>query len=263
MLSLSTSGRRTAVAGGILIALVSAPLALGFGEGSSIRGGTRNPSTNPSLTYSAQTQIIADNGSWGTRQSNKGTGGAAIYGCRTGSGGAPCLEADNLNAGKAFAFLSSGSTGGSITLSNTSGAPFTTNAKGVATGLNANYLQGHTASDFQLTSQPAANANALGGQAASNYVTTSQVMFADVSAAGALGNTRGATAASLTSATNTYAVTFNTNVSKCSYTASPTGAALSSGQLAVSPNAANVDVVDVAAPAALPSTSGIDLQVIC
>ena len=49
-------------------------------------GGARNPSSNASLAYSRETQIIANNTTYGTRQSNKSTsGGGAIYGCRAGA----------------------------------------------------------------------------------------------------------------------------------------------------------------------------------
>jgi len=138
----------------------------------------------------------------------------------------------------------------------------------VATGFNANYLQGKTASQFLGVSQQAADSAKLGGVAASSYVQTSQLsgyaqgqlLFADVSQAGALGNTRGATAAALAGPMS-YTVTFSSNVSKCSYTASPIGAALSGGSIGVGPDTANGDVVDVNSPSAL--TQGFSLQVIC
>ena len=56
-------------------------------------------------------------------------------------------------------------------------------------------------------------------------------------------------------------MTFTSNVSKCSYTASPTGPALASGSIGVAGDTSNPDIVDVNAPAALPQ--GFHLQVIC
>ncbi|HEY7934069.1 MAG TPA: hypothetical protein VID48_09610, partial [Solirubrobacteraceae bacterium] len=67
--------RRTALLAGVVLACAAAPFALAAGSGNPIRGGARNPSPNPSISYTSETQIIADNSSYGTRQSNKGTGG--------------------------------------------------------------------------------------------------------------------------------------------------------------------------------------------
>jgi hypothetical protein len=236
--------KRTVLLTGIGLAIVAAPIALG----NTLRGGTRNPSENPSISYSSETQIIADNSSYGTRQSNKGTGGGAIYGCRSAAGGPGCIVADNLHTGSAFAFSAAGNVGGTITLKNTNGAPLTTNAKGVATGFNANYLQGKQASEFVQTSQ------------AANYAQTSQLLFAVVDQTGKLGATRGATAAASTGV-KTYTVTFNTNLSKCSVTASPLGAALTTGSLGVAVQSANPAIVEISAPSAL--TQGFNVQVIC
>ena len=143
------------LAGAVLLTLAAAPLALAGEAGSTLRGGARNPTSNPSVSYLGETQIIATNSTYGTRQSNKGTGGGAIYGCRSSATGPGCIAADNLNDGHAFAFSSSGNVGGVITLANKNGAPLTTNANGVATGFNANYLQGKQASEFVQSSQAA------------------------------------------------------------------------------------------------------------
>jgi hypothetical protein len=260
-LPISRDGRRAAVVGGCLLALAATPLAFGFGEGSPVKGGARNPSTNASLSYNAQTEIIANNNSYGTRQSNKGTGGGAIYGCRAPVGGPACLSGVNLNKGLAFSFSSSGNVGGTISLANPNGAPFTTNAKGVATGLNANYLQGYQASAFQLASKPvanattAANATNLGGQPASYYLPANSVLFAYVSPTGALGTNRGAVSAGSAGSPNFF-VTFNSNVSGCSFTASPVGGALTGGQLGVaSAGAANANTVYVYVPTVLNNTA--------
>jgi hypothetical protein len=261
--------RRLAVAAGVITAVVAAPIAVA----STVQGGVRNPVGGSNLAYSQSTQIIAATPGFGTRLSNKGTGGGAIYGCRSTIGGPACVEADNLNNGLAFDFIGKGTVGGTIHMSSDKAAPFTTNATGVATGLNANFLQGKQASAFLGATAQAADSAKLGGVAASGYVQTSQLpsqlstyatqtqlMFAVVTQNGSLGVTRGATASLATSATS-YKVTFGNNVSKCAYTASPTGAALTSGSIGVAPDTGSPTAVDVTAPAALPQ--GFNLQVIC
>src|SRR5919112_2107505 len=73
------------VVAAVLVALLVTPFALAAGENRPVRGGARNPSPNASLSYTRETQIIANNATFGTRQSNKSTrGGGAIYGCRSG-----------------------------------------------------------------------------------------------------------------------------------------------------------------------------------
>jgi hypothetical protein len=240
--------RRLALLAGVLGVLSAAPLALAAGVGGPIRGGARNPSPNPAISYRSETQIIAETSGYGTRQSNKGSGGGAIYGCRSVFGGNGCIAADNLNTGPAFAFVSSGKVGGTIKLQNSDGAPLTTNAKGVATGFNANYLQGKQASEFVLASQ------------AASYAQTSQLLFAVVDQAGKLGATRGATASSQTGE-KSYTVTFNTNLSKCAVNVSPIGQGLSTGSIGVAVSSSNAQLVEVSAPSAL--AKGFNLQVVC
>src|SRR3954449_1582278 len=112
------SKRLWIVASATLLAVCIAPFALAAGEGNPVRGGARNPSNNESQAYTRETQVIANNGTYGTRQSNKSdNGGGAIYGCRSGAGGSskgnePCLRGSNLAAGLAFEFESRGTTGG-------------------------------------------------------------------------------------------------------------------------------------------------------
>src|ERR687893_86830 len=96
------------------LVLLCAPLALGAGEGGPLDGGARNPSANAAVEYNRETEIIADNATYGTRQSNKSdNGGGAIYGCRSGAGGSaadnePCIRVVNLNVGYAFEFQTDG-----------------------------------------------------------------------------------------------------------------------------------------------------------
>ena len=122
------------------------PFAVAAGEGKPLKGGARNPSTNASQAYTKETEIIANNSTYGTRQSNKSdNGGGAIYGCRSGAGGSakgnePCIRANNLANGLAFEFERRRRRRAARSPSATAATrtkPFTTNATGVATGLNA------------------------------------------------------------------------------------------------------------------------------
>ena len=135
------------------VALLVTPFAVAAGEGRPLDGGARNPSNNASQSYTRETQIIANTSTYGTRQSNKSTnGGGAIYGCRSAPGGTPannepCVRASNLSNGRAFEFATGGTEVGRIDVDRTRRrAPFTTNATGVATGLNADQVDGQSAS---------------------------------------------------------------------------------------------------------------------
>jgi hypothetical protein len=260
--------RRAAAFSGTALALLAAPVALAsggdkrassaiLGDNTPLKGAIHNPASS---SFFRTTGIFANFSSWTLRVKNAGSGGAGTFGCKASSSGSACLEAENTNGGLAFEFATTGSTGGKIQLPSSSDSPFTTNAHGEASGLNANYLQGKQASEFQLVSKPAANSEALGGVPASEYAKTGQLLFADVSATGTIQNTRGATAASASA--NSFTVTFGTtNVSKCSFTASPQGAALTTGALGVEASTGNTSAVVVNAPAGF--TGGVDLQVLC
>jgi hypothetical protein len=200
------------LASALLVALLVSPFAGAFGEGSSVRGGTRNPSPDARRAYTKETEIIANVNTYGTRQSNKSNnGGGAVYGCRSGAGGTakgnePCLRASNLAAGRAFEFnTNTGTEVGQIT-GPANAAPFTTTAKGVATGLNADQVDGQNASDIVASVQAAHK-------------------FAQVSAGGTLSaNNRGAKTVAHTANSGVYTVTLDADVSKCARTATITGA---------------------------------------
>ena len=201
------SGRtlRYILVGALALAIGIPSVAVGFGEGRALLLGKRNPSPSGTRTLSTETQIVASNGSYGTRQSNKrnGDGGGAIYGCRSDPGREPCVRANNLKGGRAFEFETRGKEGGRIEVGDVSGAPFTTNATGTATGLNADKVDGKDGADL-------ANAG--------------DILTARVAANGALAGGRGATAAVLSSApSERFRVTFNRDVSACTYTVSPEG----------------------------------------
>jgi len=209
MKSFRFSGR-AAVVCSLILAIGIPSVAMGFGEGRSLLLGKRNPGPNNSAALTSETQIIANNGTYGTRQSNKSSkGGGAIYGCRSAQGGSttgnsPCIRSSNLANGRAFEFSANGGTEvGSITSGNVNAAPFTTNAKGVATGLNADQVDGKSAEDITKAAHDDA-------------VTTAQGLtsFAAVAADGTLGGKRGATAAARTAEGN-YTVTFANDISAC------------------------------------------------
>jgi hypothetical protein len=186
-------------------AMIITPFAVAAGEGRPVDGGARNPSSNQSLAYNRETEIIANTATYGTRQSNKSAnGGGAVYGCRSGPGGTPannepCLRGNNLSTGLAFEFAFEGATGGTIDsrVAGDSRRPFTTNATGVATGLNADRVDSKSASE--ITTDAAAAAN----------------RFAVVNAAGTLGANRGATSAANPAGAGTYTVAFSGNISAC------------------------------------------------
>ncbi len=198
------------LASAVIIGLLASSFAVASGEGKNLILGKRNPGPNNSAALTSETQIIANNGTYGTRQSNKSDkGGGAIYGCRSKLGGSPkgnspCVRASNLADGRAFEFSSNGGTEvGAITSGNVNAAPFTTNARGVATGLNADQVDGKSADEITKAAHDDA-------------VTTAQGLtsFAAVAADGTLGGKRGASS-SATTGTGTYAVTFANDISAC------------------------------------------------
>ena len=211
------------LAAAIAAALLVTPFAVAAGEGRPLIGGKRNPGANASAALATETQIIANTSTYGTRQSNKSdTGGGAIYGCRSRAGGSergdePCVRARNLADGRAFEFESSGGPEvGVIRSGNPSAAPFTTNATGVATGLNADRVDGRSADEIVAEARALTKVAAVAGDT------------------GALSSGRGASSSSR-SAVGTYAVTFDADVSGCAYTATVIGGEAQQGFATVEP----------------------------
>ena len=234
------------LASALLVALLVSPFAGAFGEGSAVRGGARNPSSDARRAYTKETQIIANVNSYGTRQSNKSNnGGGVVYGCRSGAGGTakgnePCLRASNLEAGRAFEFnTNSGTEVGQISGPATA-APFTTTAKGVATGLNADQVDGQSASDLQAK-------------------------FATVNGAdGAVGSNRGVAASgSGRASAGVYNVVFDADVSKCSRTATIAGATPGFITTDAGANAQTVAVRTLAVDGTTPADRSFNLTVTC
>jgi hypothetical protein len=242
------SGRtlRYILIGGLVLAIGIPSVAAGYGEGRALILGKRNPSGHRTLTK--ETQIIGNVSTYATRQSNKkiGDGGGAIYGCRSDVGHEPCILTRNLRDGRAFQFETSGKEGGYIKTGDSSGAPFTTNATGVATGLNADRVDGRDGSDI---------------------ASPSDSLFATVNADGTLASGGPEASGSVRSdaAAQTYTITFNRDVSKCSYTANVTGSSadFSLGtQPGPAANQVRVDQRDAAAAGGNPGRA-FNLQVIC
>ena len=235
------------IAAALILAIGVPSAAVGFGEGREAKLGKRNPSSG-SLTR--ETQIIANNGSYGTRQSNKrnGEGGGAIYGCRSDLGKEPCVRANNLKGGRAFEFATVGKEAGFIQVGDTTAPPFSTNATGKVTNLDADKVDGKSAEEF-------ASAGDSG--------------FASVKADGTFAAGRGGTASALANAAgNTYTVTFDKDVSKCSFTANALGASSANG-FGVEPVAGTVTQVrvdqqdDDAGPPVVDRGRDFHLQVLC
>jgi hypothetical protein len=245
---------RAAIVCSLILAIGVPSVAMGFGEGRSLLLGKRNPSSNPNLALNTETEIIADTATYGTRQSNKkdGDGGGAIYGCRSNPGNEPCIRANNLKGGRAFEFVTVGKEAGRIEVGGDhTGAPFTTNATGVATGLNADQVDGKSATDF---------------------AAATQLSFAIVSDAGgsATPTATGPTAPTVTEATvggdAVYTVDMKRDVSKCSFTASPSGSAAQAPGVAAVAGQVNqiaVNLGNSGGGTPTPTRGSFHLQVIC
>ena len=166
---------RPFVTGALLAAfLVGTPIAVAA-TGSALLEGVRNGTAVKETEIIGSIAATSGKGGYVTRQSNVSTGtragGAAIYGCRTPVGGtavnsAPCLRASNLFNGFAFEFAANSGVAGLISVGNPKlpnpGKPFTTNATGVATGLNADKVDGMDASELMGGSGPTGPTGPLG-----------------------------------------------------------------------------------------------------
>lgn len=161
--------------------LIAAPFATA-GTRDPIREGIRNPASGDA---ERETQIIARTArdTYGTRQSNLGAGGGAIYGCRSvldisspaavgdPKRSTPCLRVNNLRTGKAFDLQSNTGrligviqSGNNIASPRPTVAPFVTNATGVAVGLNADRVDSLSASE--IIQQAVQAARTAGGPSA-------------------------------------------------------------------------------------------------
>jgi hypothetical protein len=241
------------IASAVIIGLLASSFAVASGEGKNLILGKRNPGSNASAALSSETQIIANNGTYGTRQSNKSDkGGGAIYGCRSKLGGSekgnsPCIRSSNLADGRAFEFSANGGTEvGEITSGNVNAAPFITNAHGVATGLNADQVDGKGADDITKDATTAAHTDAV---ATAQGLTS----FAAVGADGTLGAAKRGVTSSATSAAGTYTVVFANDISACAIQATEatvTDAGAAAAQLGDDKKTVTVATKDAAGGAA-------------
>jgi hypothetical protein len=183
---------------------------------------------------SGSTAIVSNTGNYSTRQSNnrENDGGAASYGCRAAAGSESCLYVLNHRGGQVFRFVANGSANlGVIEARAGSGQsledikPFTTNAHGVATGLNADEVDGQSADEIVAASKP---------------------LFAAVNAAGVATGGRGLAQSNAVQKTGegAYTVTFSSNVAACAYSATETTVS-NAGAVAVEPVANNANALNV------------------
>jgi hypothetical protein len=202
--------RSVLLATGVLAVAIS-PFAVAA-TGGALREGVRNPTATQETQFVARIAgTTANTGGYTTRQSNlSATGGGAFYGCRAGAPDAsalaiePCVRANNLSTGLAFEFNSThGVSAGSITVGKGGDTtkPFTTNATGVATNLNADRVDSKSADQIVADAVAAAS------------------RFADVAADGKLNGSRGVTSATAQGTDGTYRIVFTDDVSKCALTA--------------------------------------------
>jgi hypothetical protein len=131
---------RYVLASATVLGLLVSPFAVAS-TGDFLREGKRNPGSGSAHN---ETELISSAKTYGTRQSNvrDGNGGGAIYGCRSKPGREPCIRSNNLSDGRAFEFQTGGSEGGRIEANGANAKPLTTNATGVATGFNADRVDG-------------------------------------------------------------------------------------------------------------------------
>jgi hypothetical protein len=195
-----------------LILACAAVLAIGItsiatgAAGDFVRIGKRNAAPGT-------TAIVGSTTGYATRQSNNvnNDGGAASYGCRADANHEACLFVLNHNGGQVFQFSSNGGTnGGRILVTPPSGktakdvSPFTTNATGVATGLNADQVDGQSASEIIAATKPPLAVVDANGTASTNSRGLAQSNAVQHTGVG------------------TYTVQFATDVSKCAYSATET-----------------------------------------
>ena len=217
--------------------------------GDSLREGRRNGTTvNETEIVSNIKSTTALKGGYSTRQSNlSDSGGGAIYGCRSQAGGSratptpqnPCIRANNLSRGLAFEFNASvGDVVGTITAAGGGDAkkPFTTNATGVATGLNADRVDNLDAAGIVATARvkTGLDADTVDGLDSNDL----RPRFAKIEFDGDVIDSRGliATSPVTDDDAGTYVVRFEGDLTKCAVSATLTGVNL--GEILANPTLA-------------------------
>jgi hypothetical protein len=248
--------RSVLLAAGLLAVGVSSFAVAGTGD--PLREGKRNGTTL------RETEVVSNiasstglKGGYSTRQSNlSASGGGAIYGCRSQAGGSkaapqpqnPCVRANNLSRGLAFEFQG---TLGDVVGTITAGAggdtkkPFTTNATGVATGLNADRVDNLDATQI---------------------VAAAHDPFALISSQGVVTQSRGLIATTPVTYTppGVYKITFTGDLTKCAVSATLTGNTL--GEILADPalvGTNTVVTVNTGTSAGAPSDRRFDLAFNC
>ena len=152
------------------------------------------------------------------------------------------MRANNLSTGRAFEFETGGKEAGEIIVKDTTGVPFTTNATGKVANLNADKLDDKDSADFAADGRPPVRRGCRRRHAGREPRAPPR--------------RRAATATTST-------VTFNRDVSKCSFTATANGTAPDAlaAQVAAATGTAATQVVVTEADGATPTA--FHLQVIC
>ncbi len=241
--------RSVLLATGLLVVAITPFAAAKTGD--ALLQGKRNGTTvreTEIISNVASTKALK--GGYSTRQSNlSASGGGAIYGCRSQAGGSaakptpqnPCLRVNNLSKGLAFEFnAAKGDTAGLITVG-TGGdtkKPFATNATGVATGLNADRVDGLDASEIVAAARTKTglDADTVDGKDSSDLLAR----YAQVTAGGGPSDSRGLIATNPvdhTSPSGIYGVKFTGDLSKCAVSATITGAMF--GEITATPAVSN------------------------
>lgn len=160
-----------------LILAILVPTIAVAANGDPMRAGGRT-------TFTRITRVLGDSNTYATQQSNlrQGDGGAARYGCRSSAGNEFCLLSKNTGGGGSFRFTSANSLlGGIIDVDPPAGKtardakPFTTNATGVATGLNADEVDSMSANDIIKAAQNAPAYARVGADGKTDATRTSGI----------------------------------------------------------------------------------------
>ena len=136
-----TNPGRYVLASAALLVLVVSPFAVGA-TGDVLREGKRNPSSGSSAR---ETEMISQSKTYGTRQSNVAQRQRRRRDLRMPlelRAVSPASGPTTSRTGRAFEFETDGDEAGRIETKSDAGKPFTTNATGVATGLNADRVDG-------------------------------------------------------------------------------------------------------------------------
>ncbi len=272
-LSFRGQGKWALLSAVILGALVS-PFAIA-NDGDTMRVGAGNSAIEKETNISGQKVKT-----FATRQSNnlEGDGGSATYGCRSSFANEPCLDVFALRTARAFDFRSRGNEGGRIRVEGSPNPrlnrPFTTNATGVATGLNADEVDGLDAPEILAAARAklGLDADTLDGKDSTDFVAKSELLWAlidgDVGSATVV-RTRGATGAS-SPGTGRYVVTFDRDISTCGIQATlgdATGASGAPGEISADqPSGSSVEINTYDSAGAAANTlasNGFQVQVTC